>query len=137
MSNFADSAKTIRDRFKTLVATPKSLQVQYDNLPFTRPENALYVRFQVRYASSQRVSVGAPGANRFRVTGIWIASIFDLIDNGEKVSVELADFMAGAFITLGSYQGVHFRAPEVFKVGRAGKYWQTNVTCEWYSDFLQ
>lgn len=134
--NIKSIGVSIRNRFKTLVSTPKSLPTQYDNLPFERPEDSLYCRLAIRPGDSSRVSVGSPGNNRFRQSGIWVASLFEPIERGEDTVVDLADFISRAFVSQGSYQGVTFRAPSITKVGRAGKYWQVNVTCEWYSDYI-
>lgn len=129
-------AKAIRAKFKADVADPQNLLVQYDNKDDKdQPEDGIWCRFTILPADTSQASIGgsATGGQMFRTPGICIASLFAPYGSGDDALFALADLIAQKFRTT-TYSGVVFRTPGIARVGRAGKWWQVNVTAPWYSD---
>lgn len=119
---------------KDFVATPQSLQVQYDNEPFELDESslwndAIWVRFKVIPGTTTQVQ--AP--SHYRTPGICIAMIFCKENKGDKLALEMADIIKSAFRAV-SYQGVNFQVPFVGSGRLEQKWWLLNVTIPFISD---
>ncbi len=126
-------SQVCRSQFKTLVTDVVPIPTQFENLPFTRPDT-LYVSLSILPGDKRQVSAGKNC--RYRQTGIMLARIFGELEKGDGHLIELADFIEDAFRSK-TYSNVVFSTPSTNRVGRAGKYWQVNVSCPWYSDFIQ
>jgi hypothetical protein len=117
-----------RARFNTLVASPLSLPVAWDNAPFDEPDDALWARVAVRLGSPFR-----PTSDRYRQPGQLIASIYAPLEGGDQASWETADVVVAAFRAV-TASGVKFLVPRATSVGRSGRWWQTNVACPFRAD---
>lgn len=127
-------SKAIRARFLAEVATPKSLgEFQVDNLEFTQPEDATWARVTVIPSATEQADI-VPG-RRYRAVGIAMFSFFSPFNKGDEELNLLADYACTKFRTV-SASGVTYRTPSPARVGRAGKWWQVNVTVPWYSDIV-
>jgi len=122
----------INSRLADEFATPEGVSVQYDNAPFTPPDESAWVRFTILWGASRQTEIGA--TPKFRGTGNAIAQIFVLEETGTSVAVDYADKIATVFrrVTVGT---VTFRTPFPQPVGREGKWWQLNVDCPFIYSF--
>lgn len=132
--NVATATSVIRQRFKTEVSTPKSIEPRIDNESRENPgADKLWVRLSVIPGDAEQVSTGDP--KRFRTPGIMIASIFGPFGKGDKDINELADFISTKFRCV-TQSEVVFQTPKIQRIGRSGPFWQVNVICPWYLDTL-
>lgn len=133
--NLNDALIAIRGRWKTLVEDAMGLPTQYDGRAFQEPERSRWCRLSIIPGDTAQVTaVCSPsGGQQFRTAGIFIASIYFPFGDGDGDQVQLADAVALAFRAVTS-GGVTFRAPSVARVGKAGAWWQVNVTCPWQFD---
>ena len=115
-------------------ALSRSLLLGYDNLPFDRSEDALHARLTVQLGSTNQASLGANP--RYRTSGVFVIRLFAPFESGEEELHQHADSAAQTFRTTTLDSVLVTRTPSVFNVRRAGKWWQVNVTCPWYSDVI-
>ncbi len=128
--NYEDAANTIRSRFRTEIAVPESLQTQYDNAPFTPPDNEVWCRLSIIWETNNAVELGG---SRFRKTGRMEAQLFGPVSRGDKAILELADKIVTPFRAVTDTL-ITFRTPSVFIVGRIGDDWVVIVPCPFYGD---
>lgn len=124
----------VRSRFKTQIADVQSVTVQYDNAPFTEPEDATWVRWTIVPAQTSLVAIGGT-SRRYRTVGLAVASIFVPVESGDALALRLADAVATAFRCV-TDTGVVFSSPSVINRGRDENWWQVNVECPFYADDL-
>ena len=123
-------------RFKTMVEDPESVPTQYDNFPFERPADKLWVRWSILPGTSDQVSTGGgAGSDRFRTPGVCRATIFAPVESGTKKSHDLAKLIVAAFRAV-TASGVTYRTPSVTNIGRNGKWWVTDVEVPFYTDTI-
>lgn len=136
-TTLAAAMATIRGRWESEVEQALDLPTQYDARDLAEPEgeDARYCRLSIIPGDSAQVTAlcSPTGGQQFRTAGIFIASIYFPHGDGDGDQVALAEQAAGKFKaqTVG---GVTFRTPSISRVGRAGKWWQVNVTCPWQFD---
>lgn len=124
----------IRSRFNTLVTTAMSLPTQFENDgDFSAPETALWARLSILPATGNQHSIGDPGNNVFRDSGLMIVSLFYPFGKGDKPIYDMVDMIRPLFQSR-TEDGVTYRTPVPQRIGRAGKWWQVNVTVPWQSD---
>lgn len=124
--------ETIRTRFKTEIATAHNLPTQYDN-HLKIKQTDLWCRMTVLFGDSFQASIGSPGSNRFRDTGVMVAQLFLPNGKGEKDIWVMAGYIKAAFRAV-SVSGVKFRVPSAKRIGRNGNFLQVNVSCPFYVD---
>lgn len=135
-ANHETSHNAIRSRFKTEVVDKISggLSTQYDNNDeFTVPTDTRWCRFAVLDGDSFQTSLGS--TKNYRTAGIAVAEIRIPVGRGDKEALVVADFIKDAFTSV-SVSGVTFKTPKVETIGRAGAWWQVNVTCPFQVDRL-
>ncbi len=137
------AANTMRERFRTLVAVPESLKVQYDNrstavdsagVEVEDPTNETWIRLAIREATGSQVDMGA-ASKRYRTVGVMIAQILAPFGSGDGDTRNLADLIKAAFLMV-TVSGVTFRVPRLDAVGRDKNWWLSNVNCPFYYDAL-
>lgn len=107
---------------------------QHDNQgDFTKPNDALWVRFNVRSGQTAQVSIGEQ--KRFRTAGVVIAQVFVPAHDGTGTAMLLADLVDTYFRAV-TASGVTYLTPSVEHVGLSGAYWQTNITIPFRADAL-
>jgi len=130
-------ASAIRTRFKTEIADEYSLEVLYDNAPGDDPSASasltmgLWIRFSVLPGDSDCQEFG--GSKTSRTPGVAVAQIFAQLRQGDRNSLQVADYIKSAFRHV-SADGVIYGTPYVRTVGRDNKWYQINVFCPFYSD---
>ena len=132
-TKYNDINKAIASRFDALITVAESLQdkVEHDNAEFTKPDEALWVRFTIKHGESVQLSFGS--TKRFRFPGVAIAQVFMPQQKGDAEAVIMADKIATAFRSV-TAAGVTYRTPSVMNIGRVANEYQVNVTCPFYSD---
>jgi len=125
MTSWTEMAAAVRTRMST--ALP-SVAVQYDNHALTPPDVAPWVRWTL-----QPAGVRQPEFGTYRTDGRAVASIFTPMAMGVQAGLALADTISAAF-RLVAASGVTWRSPAVRTIGRAGKWWQLNVECPFYTE---
>ena len=131
--NIESATKIIRQEVKTWAAaeTP-ALTLGYDNLPFTRPEDGLYGMLSVLPGTATLVGIGEQ--KRWRTTGIAMLRLWIPMEQGEEEIHQTVDSFAIKFRSTTLQSVLVTRTPSSARVGRAGKWWQWNVTLPWYID---
>lgn len=138
-ADYDDIGDQARDRFDTLVGTPNSLTVLYDNAPTEPPElvpsndPAVWVRWTVLPGIQfiSEATDGASGGNRYRTPGVAVAQLFQPIGTGDQASLELADTIAPLFRSVSDGK-ITWQTPRLETVGRSAGAWQANVVCPFY-----
>lgn len=120
---------TIRSRFKTLIEDGESIPVHYDNAPFDKPDDSIWIRFTIVPGVTEQVEI----PSTFRTFGLATAQVFTKIETGDKLALETADTVKSSFRAI-SVSGVTFRTPSLEVIGRSENWWQVNIECPFYSD---
>lgn len=128
------ATSVIRGRFNSLITVPYGLPTEFDNAPFTRPENSKWCRWSVLVGGNSLVSIGA-STKRFRRVGVAIAQLFSPILLGTKDILQLVDVIEASFRAI-TVSSVVFTTPFSESIGRDEEEWQTNVTCPFYFDHV-
>lgn len=129
----------IRTRFVTLWGeiTP----IAFDNAKFETPANNNppdWVRLAIADSGAFQRSMGDPGNNVFRHTGIVTTQIFVKAGRGDREALQYADTAAGIFRGWEEPAvGLRFRVPPyVRQVGVDGNWYQINVLAPFERDTL-
>lgn len=131
---FEQIQAAIRTKFKTL-ADSNALATAYDNNTFDPASKPLWCRLTIKPGQSEQMSIGAPGANRFRNPGVMFAQLFVPDGTGDKVILAMADIIANGFRSV-AVTGITYMTPSITTVGRTEKWYQVNVTVPYYSDSI-
>jgi len=86
---------TIRSKFATDVEDALAVSVSYDNLPFTAPDDAIYIRFRVTVTEAQQIGLGL--RNTHRKAGVASATICAPLAGGQQPALAIADSIFAAF----------------------------------------
>lgn len=134
MSQLREIAAVIRQRFATQIATPLSLQVAYDNAPFTPPASGRWCRLAVLLGAQAQVEIGMP---RFRTVGVAIAQLFDPVGQGDGAQLDVVDAIVDAFRSVSiagpphiAFQPPYVSAPPI----RDDAWWTVAVTIPFRAD---
>lgn len=140
MTDYVTQHNAIRTRFTQQWGTETA--VQWPNVKFIPPNNTSWVRFQISDSGAFNASMGDPGNNLKRYTGLVTVQIFTLLGKGDSESLRLADLATAI------YRGweddtsrVFFREPPFARQvpGRADtdKWHQVNVVAPFERDSYQ
>lgn len=133
MATLTTVTTALSERFRDEVATPRSLQTQYDNQQMTPPQDSAWARFEVLPGSSNQVSAG--NQRRWRTQGVAIATIFSPLGAGWSVLQGHVDAVVAAFRGV-TASGITLRAPSVTMTGVTSddRWWQVSIACPFYTD---
>ena len=132
------ATENIKKRVKELVEQKEGgdFTFRYDNMPFTRPEGTKgYIRVRVSWTSRRQVSFGS-STKRFRNRGNLVFTLHTALDQGDGEIIDIADRISSHFQTT-TVDSIVWQTPDSIPVGRAGKWWQTNLVCPFYFDELE
>tara|TARA_Y100000310_G_C20637482_1_gene791991 strand:- start:219 stop:1913 length:1695 start_codon:yes stop_codon:yes gene_type:complete len=118
----------IRAHFQSQVADVEGVPVHYDNSTGEPPATGLWIRLSILDGTSTRASSGV-----YRTSGVVDAAVFAPLGDGDQNALAIADRIVRAFLPA-TVSGVTFRLPYATSVGRAGAWWQTNITCPFFVD---
>jgi hypothetical protein len=115
--------------------------IAWPGIPFTVPldangEPVNHVRFFITNGDVFQISIGAPGANVFRHTGILTVKIFTKSGLGELPAKQLADKFCAIFRNK-TYAGIRFKEPSSVIMGMTEDgFYQINAFCAFERDSL-
>lgn len=135
MTSWEDVHNAIRARFETEIEDGQSVEVQYDNAPSVDIDESstIWINFQIHPGMTFTAETG--NVRTSRTPGVATAQIFTAIEQGDKEALEMADYIKAAFRHV-TASGVVFQTPYVRRIGRVDKWWQTDVVCPFYSDYI-
>lgn len=135
--NFNDAEAEIRKFFKDgwVSAGNDAAVIAWPDRKFTIPDAQSWVRFTCAENDGEQVSMGNPGANRFRHYGIVTIQIFQRQDQGSIEARELAADALGVFMGAQTTNGVVFQDVQGRQIGNDGAgFYQINVLASFYYD---
>ena len=124
--------KSIQDRFKAVWLT--ETVYDFDNIEFTQPIKAKWIRLVVRTKLRAITTMGVAGNRKFSSDAAVVAQVFVPVETGtsenDRLSKKLADIFDGV-----RFDGLAFEAAIVREIGVSGKFFQYNVECSFsYED---
>lgn len=135
--NFIQAEAEIRKFFKDgwIAAGNNAARIAWPDVKFTIPEGESWVRFNCAENDGAQVSMGNPGANRFRHYGIVTIQVFQPQDQGSKEARQLATDALGVFMGAQTTNGVIFYNVLGRQIGNDGAgFYQINVLASFYYD---
>ena len=129
---WSGNSSKVREEFRTRVAVPYSLTVQFDNEATQAIGNQRWARAQVIHASTSRLRQNSIRTTRaggmVRRGGLLLVQIFAPITEGDGDLLAIADFVEDSMRST-TLDGVTYHVPSTERVGRTqdGKWWQVNV----------
>lgn len=129
--NFSQAEAAVRAHFNTEWdgLTP----IAWPDVRFVPPAGT-WVRFTMKNTDGRQASIGNPGANRFRRTGLVSIQVFQPENKASKDARTKADVAADIFIANG-LSGFLFKNVNAKDIGPDGSGWyQWNVTAEFQYD---
>lgn len=136
--SFAAAAARIRElsnqhvRPAVNAAAGATLPFYIDNRASGEASGA-HVRLSVLHGGAPQSDMGA-AANLYRYQGVATWSLFVEFDSGDEKLLQMADAVVAAVRPRQTYNGVVLSDASTIRVGRAGKFWQMNVTYRWTYD---
>lgn len=112
-------------------ATP----VAYPDVPFN-PPSSTWVRLNISHADGYQASIGSPGSNKFRRTGLVTVQVFQKQGKAGVDAHKKADLAVAAF--LGKKAGhIQFYDVQAREIGNDGAgYFQINVLAYFQYDVI-
>ncbi|MEM7444292.1 MAG: phage tail terminator-like protein [Pseudomonadota bacterium] len=131
--SYADARDAICGRFDARWAgrTP----VAWPNHGFAVPSGAPWVRLTIVDGEARQASLGSPGANLHRHTGVIMVQVFVPIDSGTRTARELADEAAEIFRHQ-RFDAIRCDVPSVREIGPDDVWFQVNMSCPFRRDEL-
>ena len=128
----------IRTRFDGLWTGGSNHPVAYPNAEFVKPTNSPWLQFVMQDAGANQVSMGDPGNNFHRHTGLLTVMIFTPLNQGDAEALQIADEVGAIFR---GWQDpttkVFFRLPPfVRRIGAESKWYHVNLLCPFERDSL-
>ena len=96
-STYNDIRQAIEARIATEMAESPSYQVSYENVPFTPPNNAVWIKVLVRFGASNYATLIGPTAGSNRQSGILFISIFSPVGTGAGANFTVAERLRDLF----------------------------------------
>ena len=113
--------------------------VEYPNNPIVwdnvveKTHKSMFARFSIRYASSEKRSLGT---NLVRKSGVVTVEIIEELDRGTGDVMRAADFVEGVFEHK-NINGVQFYSSRTIKAGRIEGIFKVAVLTSFYFDLLR
>lgn len=131
--NFLEAEAEIRDFFNT--AWAGATQIAWPDVEFSIPNDQTWLRFNCQENDGEQVSVGSPGANRFRQYGFVTIQVFQPIGQASKDARTKASNALDIFKGAITDNGIHFENVYGRQVGNEGNgFYQINVIASFYYD---
>lgn len=109
-----------------------SIPYYIDNRASGEPQG-IHMRLSVLPSGAPQGDMGA-AANMYRYQGLATWSLFVEFDAGDDKLLRMADAVVDSVRPRQTYNGVVLSDASIIRVGRAGKFWQMNVTYRWTLD---
>lgn len=138
MPTLHEAVISIRQKFKDdveLGASGLDGKVFYDNTPKEQPSTGVWARVLVRPTTSEQVSIGSPGSNRFRHHGLLMIELYTPAAEGDEGLYGVYGVIKDSFKSQATIDGVVYRnMPSITVIGRDQKWWRASVSINWYAD---
>jgi len=116
-----------------VAAVASGVEFYLDNQDKAPPEDKPHVRLTSLPGSHEQADAGS-STNRYRYTGLFVFSVFTLHGDGDDVAVKIADAITDQLRDHSTSGSLVLRPASAIRVGRAGKFWQLNVSCPYLFD---
>ena len=116
----------------TWSATPAG-SIAYDNLPFTPPSGAPWLRLALRHAEGRQASFGG-ATKRYRRSGLAVLQIFVPEGEGPTEAMQLGDAAVSLFDGLVLAGSLRFGAVALREIGVEDGWFQINVAADYSFD---
>lgn len=130
-----EAASIIRQRFAEQVATPESLPVQFDNRQADKPEPSIKTPKAFGVWSVRHGEEVQDFGTYQRVAGVATFNIYWPAKAGMERPLQLADTCVSAFRAV-TDRGVSFQSPSLSRGGLLDPWFQLNVRCPYYFEFV-
>lgn len=131
--SYADERDAICSRFEAHWASRTPLA--WPNRGFAVPPEREWIRLTILDGDTRQVSIGSPGANIHRHSGVIVIQVFVPIDSGTRTARDLAD-QAAAIFRNQRFDGIRCDVPSVREIGPDGVWFQVNMSCPFRRDEL-
>lgn len=133
--SFADERSAIENRLSTnWTSTP----VQYDNVPFTKPDDNTYVRLNILTGDSTQIDMAPTPTHRS--VGVIVMQVFVPVNSGTNTARSHADSLAAIFrnvsFSVGDSGSILCRSPSITRVGEVDGLFQLNVSVPYQRDVV-
>jgi len=129
----------IRTKYSVDFAAGSNYPTSFPNSnDFTKPTNSPWVQFIIQDAGANQISMGDPGNNFHRHTGLLTLMIHTPINQGDALSLQIVDEISAIFRGWQDPTSrVFFRLPPFpRRIGPDGKWYQINLLCPFERDSL-
>ena len=129
MTTYNEMAKATREKWKDLIADPKSIPTLYDNSDPKKanlPDDSVWVQLSLLTGTAFKALLTGKGAGRYRQPGILVAAVHAPALKGTKAAETLVDDIVNAFREA-TGGGVRYWTPTPERVGVRGPWWIINV----------
>lgn len=131
--NFDEAEKEVRAWFAA--AWGSTTPIAWPDIEFPVPEAQTWVRFTLQETDGEQITMGSPGANRFRQFGLIIIQVFQPQGQGSGDAREKAATIATLLKGANTSNGVYFSDVYARQVGNDGNgFYQVNVVASFYYD---
>ena len=96
-STFNDVRSAIEGRVATEMALSPSYQVSYQNVPFTAPNGAPWIRTAIRFGDNAYATLMAPAAGKNRQVGTVVVDVFTQTGVGAGSNFTIAERLKDLF----------------------------------------
>jgi len=96
-SSYNDIRQIIEARVAAEMAESPAYQVSYENVPFTPPNNSIWVKVQVRFGANNYATLLGPSTGSNRQSGIVVIGIFAPIGVGTGDNLTVAERLKDLF----------------------------------------
>lgn len=107
--------------------------IAYDNLPFTPPSAAPWLRLNLRHAAGYQAGFGG-GTRRYRRNGVALLQIFVPEGEGPSEAMQLGDDAMGLFKGRVLSGGLRFGPVSLREIGVEDGWFQVNVAADFTFD---
>lgn len=128
-------ASAIRKAVNDRVVTALGFTVQFPNQDLRILDDSAYVKATILFGGNFQASVGAPGSNIFRRTGVLAFLVSSPVSKGDGDALTMATAIEAAFRAT-TVNDVVFQTPSTEVLGAIGKWYQLSVQCPFYADHL-
>ena len=113
------------------LATPQGVEVAWDNVDVSQPDDAWWVALEIFDGPVRTVEVGT--TLRRRVSGTFRLGVYAPLNTGTRASLRMVDELASVLRSARG-SGVRYGVPTARTIGRSGKHWLVIADVPFTSD---
>lgn len=123
----------IRTLVQDELATPEGVELAFDNVRATQPDDELWLALEILDGPVRSVELGSP--IRRRVNGRFRVGIYAPMGSGVRDAMRMADTLASV-VRAASQSGIRYGVPRARTLGRSGRHWLVVVDVPFSADEL-